>query len=155
MSGRYEQPSLSHPSHDTLYKTRLRVSWYDTDASGRIHFTSVFRWAEAAERELLREAGVDPATSINFPRRYVEAEYLAPLRFDDAVELRLAVVRLGRTSIGYAWEVHHRGQVAVKGQHTVVRVDETSGQPHVLDEGMRRALSRIHQKRATGKNDDG
>jgi acyl-CoA thioester hydrolase len=33
---------------------RARVAWVDTDAGGRIHFTAAFRWAEAAETELMR-----------------------------------------------------------------------------------------------------
>ena len=36
----------------------FRVAWVDTDASGRIHFTAAFRWAEATETSLYRELGL-------------------------------------------------------------------------------------------------
>jgi len=37
---------------------RRRVAWIDTDAGGRIHFTAAFRYAEAAETELMRSVGL-------------------------------------------------------------------------------------------------
>jgi acyl-CoA thioester hydrolase len=37
---------------------RTRVAWVDTDASGRIHFTAFFRWAELAETALRHELGL-------------------------------------------------------------------------------------------------
>ena len=42
---------------------RLRVEWVDTDASGRIHHTAAFRFAEVVEHELMRELGVAELTS--------------------------------------------------------------------------------------------
>ncbi len=70
---------------------QTRVAWVDTDAGGRIHFTSAFRWAEEAETELMRSVGVLGGEWGNFPRRKVEAEYLKVLRFDDEIEVRLRV----------------------------------------------------------------
>ena len=51
---------------------RTRVAWVDTDAGGRIHFTSAFRWAEEAETELMRRVGVLGEQWGSFPRRKVE-----------------------------------------------------------------------------------
>jgi len=42
---------------------------------------SAFRWAEAAETELMRRLGLANEEWGNFPRRKVEAEYLKVLRF--------------------------------------------------------------------------
>ena len=36
---------------------RVRVAFVDTDASGRIHFTAMLRYFEAAEQEFLRSLG--------------------------------------------------------------------------------------------------
>ena len=81
-----------------------RVAWVDTDAGGRIHFTAAFRWAEAAETALLRSLGLLDDWA-DYPRRKVEAEYLAVLRFEDEFELELAPEHVGTTSVTYAWEV--------------------------------------------------
>ena len=78
-----------------------RVAWVDTDAGGRIHFTAAFRWAEAAETALLRSLGLLDDWA-DYPRRKVEAEYLAVLRFEDEFELELAPEHVGTTSVTYA-----------------------------------------------------
>jgi acyl-CoA thioester hydrolase len=101
---------------------RLRVSWPDTDAGGRIHFTAAFRYAEAAETGLRRRLGL-LADWADYPRRRVEADFLAVLRFEDEIEARIRPERLGRTSITWAWELVRGGEVCVVGRHTVVHVD--------------------------------
>jgi acyl-CoA thioester hydrolase len=117
---------------------RTRVAWVDTDAGGRIHFTAAFRWAEAAETALMRRLGVLDGWG-NYPRRHVEAEYRKVLVFEDEVEVRLRVERVGNTSITYAWDISSDGEVHVNGRHTVVHVDD-DGAPAPLPEPLRAAL---------------
>lgn len=116
-----------------------RVAWVDTDAGGRIHFTAAFRWAEAAETELMRRLGVLNEEWGDFPRRKVEAEYFRVLRFDDEIEIRLRVEKVGRTSVTYAWTIASGGEAAIKGRHTVVHVD-AEGRPEPLADGLRALL---------------
>jgi YbgC/YbaW family acyl-CoA thioester hydrolase len=120
---------------------RTRVAWMDTDAGGRIHFTAVFRWAEAVETELMRRLGVLGPEWGSFPRRKVEAEYLKVLRFDDEIETRLRVDNVGRTSVTYAWTISKDGEAYVRGRHTVVHVD-AEGHPTPLPDGLRAELDR-------------
>jgi YbgC/YbaW family acyl-CoA thioester hydrolase len=123
------------PSH----VERTRVAWVDTDAGGRIHFTAAFRWAEAAETALGRSLGLLDEWG-DLPRRAVEAEYLAVLRFEDEIEVKLRPERVGGTSVTYTWEIRRDGEVCVRGRHTAVHVDER-GRPTPLPERMRDALS--------------
>ena len=118
---------------------RTRVAWVDTDAGGRIHFTAVFRWVEAAETALMRRLGLLEGWG-NYPRRHSEADYLKVLVFEDDVEVRLRVERIGSTSITYAWDIAKAGEVFVQGRHTVVHVDE-EGRASELPEPVRAALS--------------
>jgi YbgC/YbaW family acyl-CoA thioester hydrolase len=118
---------------------RARVAWIDTDAGGRIHFTAVFRWVEAAETALMRRLGLTEGWG-SYPRRHVEADYLKVLVFEDDVEVRLRVERVGRTSITYAWDIAKAGEVFVQGRHTVVHVDD-EGLASELPEAVRVALS--------------
>jgi acyl-CoA thioester hydrolase len=120
---------------------QARVAWVDTDAGGRIHFTAVFRWAEAAETALMRRLGFLEGSWGDFPRRRVEAEYLKVLRFEDEIEIRLRVDKVGRTSVSYAWTIAKDGEPYVKGRHTVVHVD-AEGRPEPLADGVRAALER-------------
>jgi acyl-CoA thioester hydrolase len=106
------------------HRERMRVAWADTDASGRIHFTAAFRWAEVAEHALLRRLGLSPPGNADgFPRRHVEATYHRPLRFADEFDLVLAAERVGRTSVTYAWQAIRDGQVCVEGRTVTVHVD--------------------------------
>ena len=116
-----------------------RVAWVDTDAGGRIHFTAAFRWAEAAETELMRRVGLLSAEWGDFPRRKVEAEYLKVLRFDDEIGIRLRVEKVGRTSVTYVWTIAKDGEAHIKGRHTVVHVD-AEGRPEPLADGLRAIL---------------
>jgi acyl-CoA thioester hydrolase len=118
---------------------RTRVAWVDTDAGGRIHFTAVFRWAEAAETALLRSLGLLVEWA-DYPRRAVEAEYLAVLRFEDEIEIDLRAEHVGTTSISYGWDIRRDGELCIRGRHTVVHVDR-DGRPAPLPEALRRALS--------------
>jgi acyl-CoA thioester hydrolase len=117
----------------------VRVGWIDTDASGRIHFTVAFRWAENAEASLYRKLGLLEEWSGDYPRRHVEADYLRVLGFDDEVELQIRVASVGRTSVTFTWEGRTGGEVAITGGHTVVRVDE-NGRPASIDDRTRALL---------------
>jgi YbgC/YbaW family acyl-CoA thioester hydrolase len=120
--------------------SRSRVAWIDTDAGGRIHFTAAFRWAEAAETALLRSLGFLDNWG-DYPRRAVEAEYVAVLRFEDEFEVELAPEKVGTTSITYAWEIRRPdGEVCIRGRHTAVHVD-ADGRPASLASEVRSALA--------------
>jgi acyl-CoA thioester hydrolase len=122
----------------TRHLYRGRVAWVDTDASGRIHFTAAFRWAEAAEHDLLRSLG--HSFQGGFPRVDVQATYRAPLRFDEEYELALGVATVGRSSIAYTWQVRTCGEVALEGRHSVVFVGEGE-RPQPLPEELREQLT--------------
>jgi acyl-CoA thioester hydrolase len=75
-----------------------------------------------------------------YPRRAVEAEYLAVLRFEDEFEVDLAVERVGTSSITYAWEIRRGGEICIRGRHTAVHVD-ADGRPTALGPQVRSALT--------------
>jgi acyl-CoA thioesterase FadM len=125
---------VTPPSH----RERFRVAWVDTDAGGRIHFTAPCRWAEAAETSLRRRLGILEDWGA-YPRRHVEAEYLAVLRFEDEVEMELRPERVGETSITWVWTVDRDGETCVTGRHTVVHVDG-EGRAAPLPDAVRAAL---------------
>jgi acyl-CoA thioester hydrolase len=120
------------------HSEKFRVAWVDTDAGRRIHFTAAFRWAEATETSLYRKLGVLGVG--DYPRRHVEAEFKRVLVFEDEVEVRLRVERVGTTSMRFGWHVLHDGEVAIEGRHTVVHVG-ADGRPEPLDDRTRQLLA--------------
>ncbi|MGH3161843.1 MAG: acyl-CoA thioesterase [Streptosporangiaceae bacterium] len=129
---------MTQHSGPTRHLYRGRVAWVDTDAGGRIHFTAAFRWAEAAEHDLLR--GLGHRFHGGFPRVDVQATYRAPLRFDDEFELALGVDKVGKTSIGYTWQIRSHGQLAIEGRHSAVYVGDGE-QPEPLPAELRDQLT--------------
>ncbi len=117
---------------------RTRVAWVDTDAGGRIHFTAAFRFAEAAETGIRRALDLLGDWG-DYPRRRVEADFRAVLRFEDEVEVRIRPERLGTTSITWRWEIDRGGEVCVDGRMTVVHVD-AEGRPAPLPDRVRERL---------------
>jgi acyl-CoA thioester hydrolase len=122
------------------HSERFRVAWVDTDAGGRIHFTAAFRWAEAAETGLFRKLGLLAGGYESYPRRHVAAEYRRVLVFEDEIEVRLHVERVGNTSITFRWDIVRDGELAIEGTHTVVRVD-AEGLALPLDDTVRELLT--------------
>ena len=88
---------LPDPARVTL---RRRIEWIDTDAAGIYHWTTAFRLAEAAEAALHTALGIADQTFGATPRVGVAADFRRSLRFNDAVDVELAVEGLGRPSVG-------------------------------------------------------
>lgn len=101
---------------------RRRLAWPDTDAAGVWHHSTLWRWFEEAEAELHRELGITEHTFGHTPRRHLEAEFLAPLVFDDEVEVTIAVARVGTTSVTYEATVTHGDTVVATAAVTAVLV---------------------------------
>jgi acyl-CoA thioester hydrolase len=118
---------------------RLRVAWVDTDAGGRIHFTAAFRYAEQAETALFRKLGLVDQL-VDYPRRRVEADFRAVLRFEDEVSVEIRADRIGTTSITWTWQISRAGEVCVEGRHTVVHVG-VDGRPTPLPDEVRDRLT--------------
>ena len=106
-----------------------RLAWPDTDAAGVWHHSTFWRWVEEAEAQLHRELGVVVHTFGHTPRRSLEAEFLAPWRFDDEVEVQLQVARLGRSSVTYEATVTHADEVVARGSMTAVLVQDGVATP--------------------------
>ena len=118
-----------------------RLRWADADAAGRLHFPRIFEIVEEAESELVRAIKwpMNRSMGYDFPRVHLECKFLRVLALDDPFRLRLAVGKLGRTSIRYDYQVvKGDGELAIEGTMTVVVVQ--NGKPAEIPESLRAAL---------------
>src|SRR3982751_4821755 len=106
---------------------RRRIEWMDTDAAGIYHWTTVFRLAEAAEAALHTALGIADFTFGATPRVAVQATFARPLRFNDPVDVNLAVAAVGRTSVEYAMSIVADGGAAAQGTVKTVLIDRETG----------------------------
>lgn len=121
---------------------RVRVAFPDTDASGRIHFTAMLRYFEAAEIEFLRALGFSyrDAPGIGFPRVRVECEYRSAVGFDDLLDITVSVKRVGTSSYTLAFAALKAAVIAANGSIVVVCVGRP-GRAQALPEVLRKALT--------------
>jgi len=118
-----------------------RLRWADADAAGRLHFPRIFEIVEEAESELVRriEWPMNRSMGYDFPRVHLECRFLRVLALDSSFRLRLAVGKLGRTSIRYDYQVFDAGEeLAIEGTMTIVVLQ--NGKPIEIPPTLRAAL---------------
>jgi acyl-CoA thioester hydrolase len=129
------QPPFTHE--------RLRVRYAECDQQGivfnanyLIYFDIVFTelWRAALGPWQEREAGVDVVVA------ETNVKFLAPARFDDELDLRAQVRRLGETSITSDFEIERDGALLVSGWMRHVVVDTASWQKITIPDSIRDGL---------------
>lgn len=118
-----------------------RLRWADADAAGRLHFPRIFEIIEEAESELVRsiEWPMNRSLGYDFPRVHLECRFLRVISLDDPFRLRLAVAKLGRTSIRYEYQVFDAdAELAIEGTMTIVVLQ--NGKPTEIPPTLRAAL---------------
>jgi acyl-CoA thioester hydrolase len=83
----------------------VRVYYEDTDAAGVVYHANYFRYFERARTEWLEALGYSPAelartSGIVFVVRRVEADFRAPARLAQTLDVTVAIRTLGRASVG-------------------------------------------------------
>ncbi len=107
------------------YETRVR--FVDTDASGRIHYTSLFKFFEAAETELFRTFQISYTKgSFNFPRVHAECDIKLALLHDDLIMIEVCLTKLGNSSMRFEFKALKEGNVAATGAVVMVCMDRQS-----------------------------
>ncbi|MFI7099392.1 acyl-CoA thioesterase [Streptomyces sp. NPDC050161] len=133
-------PPTDIPRSAPEVTVRHRVEWHDTDASGHQHHSAILRWVESAEAELLRSYGLEWLFG-RTPRVRHEVSYRARLWFGETVSTRLRVERLGRTSLGYAFDVHGKEGTAAEGKLIVAHAAPESPTATPWPQAVRDALA--------------
>jgi acyl-CoA thioester hydrolase len=118
-----------------------RIEWIDTDAAGIYHWTTAFRLAEAAEAAMHTALGITDVTFGALPRVAVSMKFKRALRFNDPVDVELAVATMGRSSMVYRLTIAADGGTAAEGSLTVCFIDRSTGRAAPWPEDIRERLS--------------
>jgi acyl-CoA thioester hydrolase len=124
----------------------VRVYYEDTDAAGIVYYANYLKFAERARSELLRAHGIanralQEDEGVAFAVRRVSAEYLAPARLDDLLEVRTRITRLAGASIEAEQDVLRDGREIAKLSLTLACVAR-SGRPARLPPAVLAAFGR-------------
>jgi acyl-CoA thioester hydrolase len=117
------------------YSIKRRIAFAETDLAGVVHFSNYFRMMEEVEHAFFRSLGLSvvmthEALEIGWPRVSASCEYLGPLRFEDEVELKMRVTKVGEKSFNYEVDFWWEGRKVAVGKMTSVCCE-------MLDAGMR------------------
>ena len=112
------------------------MEFRDTDAGGIVHFSVYFTLMEQAEHAFWRSLGrsvmtPDGEDAISWPRVAAKCDYSAPLRFEDEVEVEVAVRRRGGKSATFAFTMTKDGSAVARGELTAVCCRIRHGAPPV------------------------
>ena len=107
------------------FTIRRRIQFSETDMAGIVHFSNYFRMMEEVEHAFFRSVGLSVAmqhegSHIGWPRVAASCDFSGPVRFEDEIELRLRVVKVGDKSFSYEVEFSVAGRRVALGKTTSV-----------------------------------
>ncbi len=124
------------------FRFQTRIRFIDTDSSGRIHYTAMFRYFESAETEFMREVGVSYTKSnYGFPRVHVECDFLASIVHDDLIEIEVSLTKLGKSSLRFDFQTFKSGDLAAKGTVVIACIDLKTQRAVRLPDQLREKLA--------------
>ena len=132
----------------SAFRHRLRVRYSDCDPQGVVFNANYLTYFDIAITELWREA-LGPYEQVTSERGIdlVVAEagvrYLAPIRFDEEVDLVATVARIGTTSIRTAIEIEAAAGTAAEGELRHVCVRHGTVEKAAVPDDVRTALERF------------
>jgi acyl-CoA thioester hydrolase len=115
------------------FRTSFRVTWADTDAAQVVHYSNYFRFVERAEEEFYRHLEftfTDTARrGLWFPRVEAFCQYMKPARFNDLLEVELAVEELKEKSVKYSFRIANAETAVLlaRGYIVLVVADKQTG----------------------------
>lgn len=131
-----------------VFRTTRLVEFGDTDMAGIVHFANFFRYMEAAEHAFLRSVGLSvvmeyEGEKYGLPRVSASCAYLRPARFGETLTISVAVEKLGRSSIAYAFDFNRDDEAIARGNVTAVFCRFEDGRPKAweMPEAFRAKLS--------------
>ena len=115
------------------------------DAAGIVFYARVFDFFHDAYVGFLRDRGAPLERALRdgdwvAPLRHAEAEYLRPLRFGDALDVEVRLLRVAETEYEVGYRIRLRGETACLGRTVHVSVDPESFRRAALPPVLRRAL---------------
>jgi acyl-CoA thioester hydrolase len=108
-----------------MHEFDLRVYYEDTDLAGIVYYANYLKFIERARSEYIRELGIDQQAlrevqGIVFAVRRIEADYLSPACFDDALTVITTPEAISGARIVLRQDVQRAGEVLFSAVVTLV-----------------------------------
>ena len=127
------------------FRHRLRVRYNECDPQGVVFNANYLTYFDLTMGELWRELGGYQAmvdAGVDMVVAEATIRYMAPLRFDDEVEVVVRVASLGDTSMTTELVIEDGGEPAAEGQLRHVFIETGGGTTAPIPDRIRDGLSR-------------
>ncbi|MEO9825504.1 MAG: tol-pal system-associated acyl-CoA thioesterase [Paracoccaceae bacterium] len=123
----------------------LRIYYEDTDLAGIVYYANYLKFIERARSEWVRSIGLDQTKlrdeqGIVFAVRRVEADYHAPAKFDDVVQVQTRLIKETGARIVLGQDVIRGDDVLFASSVTLIALSR-DGTPARLPADVRQSLS--------------
>ena len=127
-----------------MHEFGLRVYYEDTDLAGIVYYANYLKFIERARSEWIRALGIDQralreAAGLVFAVRRIEADYLRPARFDDALTVQTRCLSSGGARLDLAQRVLRGGELLFEARVRLAVLGE-DGRPRRIPAEIRRLL---------------
>jgi acyl-CoA thioester hydrolase len=127
------------------FRITLRVRYNECDPQGVVFNANYLTYFDITMGELWRELGGYQAmvdAGVDMVVAEATIRYLAPLRFDDEIEVVARVTRLGDTSMTTELVIEDGGEPAAEGELRHVFIESGGGSTAPIPNGIRDELNR-------------
>jgi acyl-CoA thioester hydrolase len=113
---------MNAATHNTQpFTWPVRVYHEDTDSAGVVYYANYLRYFERARTEWLRAQGFEQTDlaaqhGVVFVVRSIAVEYLAPARFNDALDISVELGEVGASQIRLRQQVTRGADLLVQAQ---------------------------------------
>lgn len=130
-----------------MHEFPVRVYYEDTDLAGVVYYANYLRFIERARSEWLRDMGIDQSalkrdSGLVFVVRRVEADYLAPAKFDDLLAVTSTLHEMGNARITMCQKVRRGDKLLFSAVVTLVCIND-AGRPVRLPAALTQAMGGV------------
>ena len=127
------------------HRIPIRVYYEDTDLAGIVYYANYLKFIERGRTDWLRDLGIDQGAlkdreGIVFAVRRVEADYLAPARFDDLLSVETDLHQITGARIVVDQRVL-RGDLPLFTARVTIACLTPAGRPARLPDILRKAIT--------------
>lgn len=130
---------------DVRFVHPVTVYYEDTDAAGVVYYANYLRFCERARTEALRTLGYEQQRlmqeqALGFVVSHVSADYLAPARLDDSLQVISRISKVGRASLTFLQEIVRDTERLFSSSIIIACLDMTKQRPTAIPAELRSLL---------------
>lgn len=131
-----------------LFRHPMAVAFQDVDAAGIVFFARIFRYFHDGYTAFLGAHGFPLHTAFTegtftAPLVHAEADFLAPMRFGDEVDVCLVAVELVGSRVSFGFRIEGAGAARAVGKTVHMFVDRDTFQRAPVPEGLAAVLEHL------------